>query len=110
MLSNSISMNINSVQNYIISMNILEWLGGRRFLSATKSKEPITLEKGFQIRLSLNKLKANYLHIFLESNGHYSVTFIHSTLAMFKIVRQFANICGEQLRPLFESESGLLSR
>jgi hypothetical protein len=96
----------NSMQNYIISMEILESLGGRDFLVASKSKEPIILENGFQIRLARNKSTANYLHVIAKPDGTYTFTLIRATLALFKIVQRFSQVGRDQLLPLFEAETG----
>ena len=54
---------------------ILNQLGGNKFISMTGSKEFIDMGDGLKMKLAANKIKAQYLYIQLVPNDTYKMTF-----------------------------------
>jgi hypothetical protein len=97
-----------------VADEILQQLGGPRRLKAMiGAKNFLSEKKGlgalrFDFMPGMGKKgKVNFVRITLDPSDTYSVEFGFKTKSGYKKVSEFDNIYVEQLRKLFESETGL---
>jgi hypothetical protein len=94
-----------------IAKTILEQLGGNRFVAMTGAKNFGDTGNGlaFQVPASLTKNRINAVKVVLDPSDTYTVKFLRITSKELKTVSQHSMIYCDQLKELFESETGLLT-
>lgn len=108
-----------------VANQILEQLGGNKFIAMTGSRNFIDCGNALSMHLTTNKAKAKYLKIELTSMDLYSVTFSRNKKVLNKeyaaagvkiyddvheIVKTFDNVYAEDLQMIFTSVTGLYTR
>jgi hypothetical protein len=92
-----------------IAHEILNQIGGARFLAFTGSKNLVSTENGLMMKLTRNKLGASYLHIELNGLDLYDMTFIRIQGAV-KKVKCYNDIYNDQLEEIFTEATGLYTK
>ena len=94
-----------------VAATILTQLGGRRFMAMTGAKNFLALNDGNGgIRFNLPRfpgLKINLIEIVLNGSDLYDVKFSRVHGLTLKEISSHTDIYFDQLRELFESETGL---
>lgn len=111
----------------MIAKTILSQIGGNHFVVMVGAKNMIEIEKGYGLQLDFmrNKSKATRLRVILDADDTYTVQFIKKgqkfSVNMYvkytreqieekmadKVVKEYKGIYCDQLRGLFERETGL---
>ena len=91
-----------------IAMEILEQLGGNKFVVNTGSENLRATRKGLTMKLSRNTAKAKWLKIELNSLDLYDMVFLSKGKNLSLIIKmEYNNVCADQLRELFIETTGL---
>lgn len=90
-----------------VATEILNQLGGRKFLFATGSKNLAGDNKGLQMHLTTNKAKAKYLRIDLNANDTYTMTFTSMGKTSLIEKAKIENVYGDMLQKMFTETTGL---
>ena len=111
----------------MIAKTILSQIGGNHFVVMVGAKNICEVEKGYGLQLDFmrNRSKANRLRVILRGDDTYTMQFIkkgqNATISMIgkytlsqiqerckdKIVKQINGVYCDQLRGIFENETGL---
>jgi hypothetical protein len=92
---------------------ILEQLGGNKFIVMTGANKLTGHEHGLSFRIGRNKTSTNYVVIALEADDTYTMFFSRVTVSRKtfevknKINAEYKGIYCDQLREIFESETGM---
>jgi len=99
----AMSTNIN------IANVILDQMGGAgRIRCMTGAKQFIAIEKGLQFKFpNRQRSRGNFISVVLDADDTYTVTFRNHTAKASKIVREESGIYWDQLKELFENQTGL---
>ena len=103
----------NAAQREFIAKNILEQLGGGRFVMFTGAKERVITEKGLRMRLpsNLTKDRISHVEIRLEPNDTYTVEAQRQRgVSPMKVVATQSDVYAENLQDTFHSLTGLITR
>jgi hypothetical protein len=113
----SIKLKENEKMN--VATEILNQLGGSKFLAMTGSKNLIDCGNALSMRLTTNKIKAKYLKIEITSNDTYNMTFSTSKKMLdeqfgFKVdtlvvLKEYKNVYADMLQNIFTEVTGLLT-
>jgi hypothetical protein len=102
---------MGQVDNKYIAQEILLQLGGRQFLVMTGTKNLVwdSKESTLTMRLTRNKIGAKWMKIHLNSMDLYDVAFLTENKTLHCTITLWwrDNIYADQLRGLFERETGL---
>ena len=92
-----------------VAQEILNQLGGHRFIAMTGSKNFVAGENSLTMKLTRNKLSAQYLTIELTSMDNYVMTFKSIKSKTLDIVEKakFENVYCDQLQKFFTDATGL---
>mgnify|MGYP003640613120 FL=1 len=90
--------------------NILNQLGGNRFVAMTGSKNFIAGDNSLTMKLARNSSGANYLKISLNSMDTYEVEFISIRGGSLKVKHKFQDVYNDQLINIFETTTGLYTK
>jgi hypothetical protein len=95
--------------NQEIAQTIVSQLGGNRFLAMTGARDLVAIERGVQFWLPSNFALdgINQVVVVLEESDTYAVTFYKRRGLNLKEVARHELVYAEQLRALFESQTGL---
>ena len=85
---------------------MLKQLGGGRFIAMTGAKDFVVGPKGATFKIGRNAKSISHVRIDLE-NDLYNVEFIRVRGTKITVVKYFKHIYFDQLRDLFERETGL---
>ena len=85
---------------------MLKQLGGGRFIAMTGAKDFAVGPKGAIFKIGRNAKSISHVRIDLE-NDLYNVEFIRARGTKIKVVKYFKHIYFDQLRDLFEKNTGL---
>ena len=86
---------------------ILNQLGGKKFIAMTGSKEFIDMGDGLKMKLTSNKLKAQYLYIQLLQNDTYKMTFAKIVKMEWIVVSDTVGVYADMLQKVFTEKTGL---
>jgi hypothetical protein len=92
---------------------ILEQLGGRQFLLLTGSKNLVKddIRKSLTMRLTSNKVKAQYFIVTLCENDTYSIEFVSVNRNFDKIVKaSYQGVYNDMLQSIFTEVTGLYTK
>ena len=92
-----------------VANTILEQLGGNQFLAMTGARNLLVGDRHLSFRVTHAKNKANYVHIKLNGSDLYDVEFLNYRTNAIRTVSVHNNIYADQLRGVFERETGLLT-
>jgi hypothetical protein len=91
-----------------VATEILNQLGGRRFVAMTGSKNFVYDNSSLSMRLARNKAGAQYLNIKLNGLDLYNLRFSKVNRSFdLVIVAEYENIYAEDLQSLFTEVTGL---
>ena len=97
-----------------VAITILQQIGGRRFVSMTRSHDFINLGNGLRMSLSRNKISANRLEIIYDGGADlYNVRFYrqsmnHTTFEVTtKDIKTYEGIYCDMLEDIFTDVTGL---
>lgn len=93
------------MSNSNVAQNILNQLGGKRFIVMTGTNNFVGGENYLTFHLPSRKI--NYIKITLNSNDLYDVEFIKIHGANIRTVSKFEDVFCDNLVEIFESETGL---
>lgn len=102
----------NATESLATSTEILNQLGGNRFIAMTGSKNFIGGKNSLSFKLTTNKLKATHCTIELDVWDTYTVTFTKfnmKAVEMNKKLSVTAGVYNDMLRDIFTKETGLLT-
>lgn len=90
---------------------ILQQLGGNRFIAMTGTKNFVydLKELSLSMKLSRNKANATHLKIQVNSLDLYDLTFYKCT-EQIEVVKQVNNIYDDMLQPIFTEVTGLYTK
>lgn len=86
---------------------ILNQLGGKKFIAMTGSKEFIDMGDGLKMKLTSNKLKAQYLYIQLLQNDTYKMTFAKIVKMEWIVISETVGVYADMLQKVFTEKTGL---
>ena len=86
---------------------ILNQLGGRRFIIMTGTKQLIDMGDGLKIKLTRNKLGAQFLYIQLLADDTYLMTFAKIVKFDWVVIEQIPGVYCDQLQTIFTKKTGL---
>lgn len=88
---------------------ILNQLGGRRFIVMTGVKNLVSDNNALQMHLPRNASKAKYLRIELNANDTYTMTFKGAAKKdfSFPVIAEFDGVYNDMLQNLFTKITGL---
>ena len=86
---------------------ILNQLGGKKFIAMTGSKEFIDMGDGLKMKLTSNKLKAQYLYIQLLQSDTYKMTFAKIVKMEWIVVSDTVGVYADMLQKVFTEKTGL---
>lgn len=89
---------------------ILNQLGGNKFIAMTGSKEFIDMGDGLKMKLTANKIKAQYLYIQLLPNDTYKMTFAKIQKGDWVVLSETVGVYAEMLQKIFTEKTGLDTR
>ena len=91
-----------------VATQIIEQLGGGRFLAMTGAKMLVDLGNGLQFKLpKFAGLKINCVRIVLNGNDLYDVEFFNIRGVNVKVVKKDVDVYAEDLRRFFADATGL---
>lgn len=93
-----------------IAVEILNQLGGNKFIAMTGAKNFVWLEKGgliFKLPSNFARNGINLVRIKLEPSDTYNIEFLKSRGASLKIIGSFEMIYCDQLQEIFTETTGL---
>ena len=97
--------------NPTVAIAIIDQLGGRMFLRMTGAKDMIAYPNGIKLRIPARMAKngINGMSIMLNGSDLYDVQFlkVNMTKQTHVIVSEHHDMFNDQLRELFERETGL---
>ncbi len=97
--------------NLSVANEILNQLGGRKFLVMTGSKNLMGDTNSLQMHLTTNKAKAKYLRIELTPADTYTMVFSSFTRDYQQIIKEeVKNVYADQLQSIFTKVTGLDTR
>ena len=96
-------------QSLISATQILEQLGGKRFIAMTGSKNFCDMGDGLKMTLTSNKLKAKYLYIQLI-NDTYTMTFAKIVKWEWVVISESVGIYAEMLQSEFTRQTGMFTK
>lgn len=94
----------------MVHVEILNQLGGRRFLAMTGAKNLVYSQQQnnyLSFKIGRNKSGANYIKIVLNSMDTYDMKFIKIFKDKMTTVAEFENIYNDQLQEIFTDVTGL---
>jgi len=96
--------------NLEVATEILNQLGGKRFLVMTGTKNLMGDTNSLSMHLTRNKMKAKNLKIELMGNDTYTMTF--STMLGFEhiIIETITGVYNDMLQNIFTSKTGLYTK
>lgn len=88
---------------------VLQQLGGNRFIAMTGARNFVYSNKDKYVgfRLGRNHRNINYVRITLNANDLYDVEFMRIRKFEAKTVTKVTDVYGDQLRRVFEEETGM---
>ena len=86
---------------------ILNQLGGRRFIVMTGTKQFIDMGDGLKMKLTRNKLGAQFLYIQLLADDTYLMTFAKIVKFDWVVIEQIPGVYFDQLQTIFTEKTGL---
>ena len=97
--------------NMTIATEILNQLGGNRFLVMTGSKNLVAMENGLRMNLSRNKAGAKWLSVKLNGLDLYDLDFFTADKDLnIKSKAKFENVYCDQLQSIFTQVTGLYTK
>lgn len=95
-----------------VAKEILNQLGGAKFIAMTGSKNFIGSEDALTMHLTKNKANAKYLRIELNANDTYTMIFRKAANKNYEyhIAAKFEDVYGDMLQDIFTSTTGLYTR
>jgi hypothetical protein len=99
-------------QGQLLAKEILNQLGGNKFLVMTGSKNLAYDNSSLSMHLTRNKSKAKYLKIELTSMDTYNMIFkgFNKKTFEFPVVKRFDGIYADQLQSIFTDVTGLYTK
>lgn len=96
----------------MVAQTILQQLGGGRFVAMTGAKQMVSTENSLRITLPANFAKngIRYVLVTLTAADDYEVVFAKGRGIEWKVVSEFDGVYYDQLRELFERQTGLATR
>lgn len=94
-------------RNLEIAKTIRQQLGGHRLSVMTGAKSFVAIERGLQFRIGRNAKRVNVVRIVLDPSDTYTVSFLWVTRNGAQTRYEAKDIYAEQLRELFERETGM---
>lgn len=91
-----------------IASTILAQLGGNKFLVMTGAKNAMGTDS-LSMQLARSSSKANRLKIKLEANDTYTMIFGRYAKLEVKTVAEYRDVYADQLRSIFEAETGMIT-
>lgn len=89
---------------------ILNQLGGNKFIAMTGSKEFIDMGDGLKMKLTTNKIKAQYLYIQILQNDTYKMTFAKISKMQWFVISETSGVYADMLQSVFTEKTGLKTR
>ena len=89
-----------------VAQNILEQLGGNRFLAMTGSYSLRAGDNYLAMKLRRNKSKSNYLRITLNGKDLYDIEFLSLRGSSIKVKSEFYDVYWNQLPQIFTEVTG----
>jgi hypothetical protein len=89
---------------------ILQQLGGKQFIAMTGSKEFIDMGDGLKMKLTSNKIKAQYLYIQLLQNDTYKMTFAKIQKSEWVVISETVGVYADMLQQIFTEKTGLYTK
>jgi len=97
--------------NLSVANEILNQLGGRKFMAMTGSKNLVGGRNFLQMHLTTNKAKAKYLKIELTPMDTYTMTFSSLDKNFNLIIKaEYENVYCDQLQTIFTEVTGLYTK
>jgi hypothetical protein len=98
--------------NKQIAQEILSQLGGRQFLAMTGCKNLVYDDKSLRMKLIPNRTHAKYLVVTLNGLDLYDLKFMSIGHKAGDVIvkKEIKGICDDQLREIFEKETGLYTK
>lgn len=95
-----------------IAENILNQLGGNKFIAMTGSKNFIDGGNYLSMKLVPNKSKSKYLMITLDSNDTYTMEFfkVNSKTLQKTTISSITGVYNDQLQKIFTETTGLYTK
>ena len=90
-----------------VAMNILQQLGGNRFIVFTGSSNFVALKNGLICKLARNSSHANYMKVELTPMDVYKVSFLYSSVRGIKVKKVYDDVYCDDLQNVFEQTTGL---
>jgi hypothetical protein len=94
-----------------IAHTIFSQLGGHKFAVMTGARNMVALDSGLQFQLSggggYTKNGINFVTVILDPSDTYTIRFQRLRMPNLKTVAEYSDIYADQLRPIFETETGL---
>ena len=92
-----------------ICSTILAQLGGSKFLAMTGARDLLDLGNGLRCRIGKNAKKVTHFEAVLDDSDTYTVRFFQVKRRGLDVVElgSFSLVYADQLRQLFETETGL---
>jgi hypothetical protein len=92
-----------------VAQTILEQLGGSRFLAMTGARDMVTVRNGLTMKVGRNTRGVTHVTITLTVHDMYDMLFqrVHAHRVTLKAEK--VHLYWDQLRPMFERETGLLT-
>jgi hypothetical protein len=95
------------MDNTVIAKNILEQLGGNKFVVMTGAKNFVVIPNGLSFRIPRAGKGIQYVKIKLNAMDTYDVEFGKLVKYEYKLISKYNGIYFDGLRELFEKETGL---
>ncbi|MBA3756959.1 MAG: hypothetical protein H0X02_12360 [Nitrosomonas sp.] len=96
-----------------VAATILTQLGGRRFIAMTGAKNFVAMNDGLGGLCcsipQMSGIKVNALKITLNVSDYYDVAFSRLYAGKLTVISEHTDVCFDELQPLFEKETGLLT-
>jgi len=99
-----------SIESMEVAQNIIAQLGGQRFVMMTGARQLMYTGRGVRFRLPSARQKINVVEITLNAADTYDVQFMRVRGFDAKVVSESSGVFCDQLRELFEGQTGLATR
>jgi len=92
-----------------VGREILRQMGGTMLLAMTGSGATL-VDNGLILTLKRNRLKAQYLEVWLNGADLYDMRFVRTKNGEPVTIKEFYDVYYDQLRDIFERETGFATR
>ena len=94
-------------QTMSIAQTIYQQLGAGRFKVMTGSSQFIDMRDGLKMKLTKNKISAQYLYIKLAADDTYTMIFAKIKKKEWVVIREIPGVYCDQLQGVFTETTGL---